>query len=415
MTKLLSQLLEAKEPQFHQTIKRLESASGNQCHDIRLSETLIRQTKEKIKELQLDPEDTTNQELYHSLLEKLSSDEALLIKKLRTLASSNISAEGNISDGIVFSIENLAKDYKSFGIRNSVVKSWLIKNPPKKIMKILGYRSVASMLKREPIPLLMSASMKVETASWKKTYLENLRKMKSSDFKDKTISVYSPKNERWKDFCSNMLTGNHQTVLINKELAAIVVLPLADNQPPKGLAIATLAIALNDFNAILSTGSYLRLSQVTSDFGHRLEQSIKNEPKLGFSLLDTSLSWETIQRFFHNMSDTLEGAIEEYMDLGEAKSWQSIESMIGRIEPKLEFWRGSSYLGISDHESNVSLNILDVALSLCNKRTFKQHFYHHQQRALWQEFILRYIQPDLLREAINQELQPKLDVEYVNA
>jgi hypothetical protein len=115
------------------------------------------------------------------------------------------------------------------------------------------------------------------------------------------------------------------------------------------------------------------------------------------------------------MSDALEGAIEEYMDLGEAKSWQSIESMIGRIEPKLEFWRGSSYLGISDHESNVSLNILDVALSLCNKRTFKQHFYHHQQRALWQEFILRYIQPDLLREAINQELQPKLDVEYVNA
>lgn len=412
MTKLLSQLLEAKEPQFHQTIQRLEFASGYNRHDIRMCENLIVHTRDKIKTLQLDPDDTTNQELYLALLAKLTADETHLVKRLRTLAASNITAEGNISDGIAYSVENIARGNTSFGLKKSVVKRWLSNNPPKKTMKILGYRSVPSMIKHEPIPLLVAAAIKLEPSSWVKSYLESARKSSARDCEDKMISVYCPNKARWSEFCSEIIDNKRQTVIINKELAAIIVLPLKDNQPPIGLTLATLAIGLNGLNTILSFGSYLKLSQVTSDFGHRLELAIKDDPKLGFSELNTDLSWETIQRFFHHMAGSIEDFLEENINIEEIISWQPIEAMLSKIEPKLDFWHDTAHLARHDGQSSVSFNILDVAMNLCNKRLFNQHLHYHQQRALWQEFILRYIRPELLKEAIDQELQPKLATEF---
>jgi len=412
MTKLLSQLLQAQEPNFHQMVQKLESISGYQRQDIRFTEDLIKSTKEKIAKLQLDPEDTTNQELYLALLERLTQDELRLIKNLRRAAAINVSAEGNVDDGMIYYLNKLTSQNKSYGLKNSAVKRWLIINPPKKTMKLLGYRSVASMLKHEPVPLIVIAAIRLENANWVKNYLDSLKAAQSKDCETKEIKIFCPKEDKWNMFCREVLYNNKKTVLINKELSALFILPDNNNYPIKGLTIATLAIALNGLNAILISGSYLKLSQLTSDFGQRLESIVREEPKLDFTLVDSNLRWETIVRFFYLTKNKIENMLEENLGLEEIISWKPVESMISKIEPSMQFWQGTSHLAKHDGHSSVSLNVLDVALNLCNQRSYDQHITHHQQRTLWQEFIIRYIKPELLKQAIDQELQPKLAYEF---
>jgi len=412
MTKLLSQLLEAQEPNFHQMVQKLEAISGYQRHDIRFTEDLIKNTKEKIAKLELDPEDTTNQELYLALLEKLTVDELRLIKNLRRVAAINVSAEGNVDDGMLYYLEQIAAKNTSYGLKNSVVKRWLIANPPRKTMKMLGYRSIASMLKHEPVALLVIVAVRLENAAWVKNYLEHLKSAQSKDCESKLIKIYCPKEDRWQKFCQDIMNNNKKTVLVNKELAAMFIYLDDNNYSVKGLTVATLAIALNGLNAILISGSYLKLSQLRSNFGQRLESIVREEPKLDFSLVDSNLSWETIQRFFYLTKIKIDNIIEENLDLEELTSWRPIELMISKIEPSMHFWQGTSHLAKHDGKDSVSFNILDVALNLCNQREYNKHITHHQQRTLWQEFLVRYIQPELLKQAINQELQPQLAYEF---
>lgn len=415
MTRVLSQLLEAKEPEFRQTVQRLEKSSGNACNDIRLTEALHHLTREKIMALGLDPEDTTGEELYHALQAKLANDDAKLVKRLRTISAQHVSAEGNISDGIAYALTTASTDKHAFGLKNSVLRRFLLDNPPKRTMKIAGYRSIASMLKHEPVTLVVLFALSLEPATWLRSYKQLVRSASSRDCEDRLISVFSPSAERWREACYKLMSGLRQTVVVNKELASIIVFPLPSNDPKAGLTIATLTIGLDGLNSIHTAGSYLRLSQVVPDFGERLVRVSEDEPELGVSILKSPLSWETVQRFMHHMSGMVEQPLDLHVDFEEILGWQPVETMLSKLAPELEFWKGTEHLGRLDGHRPISLNLLDNALCLCNKRLYYDRIYHHLQRSLWQEFVLRYIRPDLLTEAISQELQPKLATELVSA
>src|SRR5580658_9325255 len=101
MTKLLSELLEAKEPEFRQTINKLELANTKPSQDIRLSQEVKISNKTKLTQLKLDPEDTKGAELYRALQEKMLNDDAILNKHLRSLSAKRVSASADLSEGIV--------------------------------------------------------------------------------------------------------------------------------------------------------------------------------------------------------------------------------------------------------------------------------------------------------------------------
>src|SRR5580704_14077175 len=83
MTRVLSELLGATEPTFHRVISRLEAVSGHSNTDIRLSTEIERATKHKLKELGLDPKDTTGEELYAALQQRVKADDERLVAVLR--------------------------------------------------------------------------------------------------------------------------------------------------------------------------------------------------------------------------------------------------------------------------------------------------------------------------------------------
>src|SRR5665213_4077330 len=192
MTRFLSEALQAQEPYFRLGLRRLESVNGNPSGDIRLTTSVLHQTQAKLRELGLDPGDTTAEELYHVLMERVKADDARLTKALRTQAAVHVSAEGDVVAGMVHVLQTVPGSNKCFALKATSLRSLIKKAPPKKAMKQLGYRSLDSFLKHEPLVNVLAAAWLTESATWQRQLVDQYKHLKPSDFENRTIAIVQP-------------------------------------------------------------------------------------------------------------------------------------------------------------------------------------------------------------------------------
>ena len=141
MTRWLSEVLQAPEPSFRLGLRRFEAANGNPSSDIRLSTRVQQQTQAKLLELGLDPTDTTAEELYHVLCERVKADDARLSRTLRTRAATHVSIEADVVAGMAHALAELPDGPNCFALKATSLRAIIKKLPPKRAMKQLGYRS----------------------------------------------------------------------------------------------------------------------------------------------------------------------------------------------------------------------------------------------------------------------------------
>ena len=79
---MLSHLVGVPEQLFATMIQQLESASGNNSVDIRLSTEIRATTMSSTKSLGLDPNDTTGEELYSALNGLVNLHDQFLVKRI---------------------------------------------------------------------------------------------------------------------------------------------------------------------------------------------------------------------------------------------------------------------------------------------------------------------------------------------
>jgi hypothetical protein len=84
MSKLLRDLLDAKEPLFTLALRQLEQDSGKKNIDVKLTAELIEKTHAAIRGLGLDSQDTVDKELYFALDHKVLEHNEHLAKSLGT-------------------------------------------------------------------------------------------------------------------------------------------------------------------------------------------------------------------------------------------------------------------------------------------------------------------------------------------
>ena len=122
MTRYLSHALQANEPSFSLGLGRLEAANGNPSSDIRLSNEVRHQTNSKLRELGLDPNDTTAEELYHVLQMRVKQDDDRLTKTLRTEAAKHVSAEADVVAGMIHVLKEQPESKRCFAMKSSRLK-----------------------------------------------------------------------------------------------------------------------------------------------------------------------------------------------------------------------------------------------------------------------------------------------------
>ena len=406
MTRFLSESLTAPEPRFGLGLRRLERANGNPSADIRLTVEVQRATRLKLVELGLHPIDTTAPELYHALQARVKLDDARLTTRLRTIAATYISAEADVVAGMVHALQTAPLPKNCFALKAASLRNIIKKFPPKKAMKQLGYRSLPSMLKHESAATILTAAVLTEPANWYRNVIEAYKHLKPVDFENRPIAILHPTTSKWQALATSDVAKHRHNILSFPELGAIVLLPLPDERPA-GAVTASLVLALHALNEVRASSTYLKLCQVRPDFGHVVAAVAVSRPQLQAGLLDQSVPWHLVQRYYARMQQFFnEELFAPHIQL-EDLSWHNIEDILIHIEPSLKFWQGSAHLGIVHNRQPVSLNIVDVALNYCNRLPFDHRSFEHFQRSLWQELSLGYLQPQKIEQAVLSVLQPQ--------
>lgn len=406
MTRFLSESLQAPEPFFRLGLRQLEAANGNPSTDIRFSSKVMQQTKQKLLELGLDPHDTTPNELYQALLQRVAADDAELTRYVRTQAATHVSAQAEVVDGMVHVLRELPDAKHCFALKHSVTKSIIRTIPPKKSMKQLGYRSLDSYIKHESPVAIMSAAWLIEGANWQKRVLEQYKKLQANDFESRKVQLVQLRSAKWRKLASSIVAEKHHNLLCFKELGALVFLPL-DETAPAGSTTVSMSLALHELNEIRAASTFLKLHQVRPDFGETVRSVATSEPRLSSQILDQPVPWHLIQQYYARLSHRFrEEIFEPHIQLDDM-SWHAVEQTLASLVPRFSFWQGSAHLGMLHNKQPISLNLVDVALSYCNSLSFEQRTAHYFQRSLWHELLLRYLKHEPVEATVLAELQPE--------
>ncbi|HSX07824.1 MAG TPA: hypothetical protein VLG11_02930 [Candidatus Saccharimonadales bacterium] len=403
MTRFLSQTLGAEEPRFGMAVQDLERASGHENTDIRLSAEIIQQTQAKIRQLGLDPQDTTGPELYGALQERLRQDEQHLRGVLGLGAGA---APSDVLSRIQQFLENHELPKSCFALKSSVAKRLLKKIPPKKAMKQLGYRSVDSMLKHEPVAHIYTAALLLETPQWLQTYREQYMRLAPGDFESRKITIMYPKAKKWEKLAQAYVGQAKQNIVCLKELGAIMILPHETDMP--GLAITTFLLVFNEMNTIRAHSSFTKLQQVKPDFGEIVKNAVEQEPYTSAELAGQPVPWRLIQRFYARNRHAYHPDIFEPHVQPEDLEWYDAEDLLKQLKPALGFWEGTAALSFLYEGEPVSLNVLDVALGHCNGLGFADRIIHFVRENIWHELMMRYLNQENLEGAIQQQLSKEL-------
>lgn len=407
MSRVLAQLMGAAEPAFRAQLLQLEKAAGLPGADIRLMMEIVNETRGKIRDLGLDPQDTTGKELYGALKNKLLKDE------IQVRAGLNIRADNSpeaVLEAVVRKLEQLQLPTQSFVVKQSVMRSMLKKLQPKQTMKKLGYRSLDSMLKHEPAALVLVAATMTESHEWQRKRLASYKKLRARDFEVRKASFLLPTTKHWPEIAAEYVATTKHNILTVPELGAVVFVPIEHDLP--GLAITSMLLALDSVNDMRSLGSYLKLQQVRPDYGEQFAAAMQNEPMTAAELAGQPLPWKMVQWFYgRGHSEFYPEAFEPHVQ-AEDLSWHEAESVLAELHPALEFWQGNQLLALVDGQHTISLNMLDVALSVCNGLSYSQRVVHNMRLNLGRELMARYLHHDNLHAMLLGQLDAQLVPEF---
>jgi len=404
MTRILSELLGAREPAFQQGLQKLERASGGASEDIRLTTEILHSMQDHLKQLGLDPHDTTGRELYAALLQRVKEDNDIF-QTLIGVAAENDSRR--VTTIVERFINGLDIPKEVFALRSAVGKRMMRKYPPKRAMKRLGYRSLESMLKHEPTSLIFTAAHLVESLPWHKQIAAAYKRLMPSDFECRDLQVLAPTNARWEALAKDYVQHAKQNIVGLRELGTVVLLPL----PTLRMDAAPLAVTLltlQTVNEIASASAYLKMHQVRPDFGMVVADIARNEPQTKAEIAGALLPWKVVQRYFARHPEAYNPDLFEPHVQQEDLRWHSAEDILGAMHPRFEFWKGSAHVGLLAKGDTVSLNIMDSVLNFCNTLPYERRLVRYARSHMWHELLLRYMRQGNIERSIHQQLSGEL-------
>ena len=397
MSRFISTLLAKEKNILESTLGRLEEATGHVAVDAKLTSDIVIKSKAKMRELGLDPDNTTGSELYHGLMNLISLHDGFLAKNLGINEANNPS---EVIPKVAKVISKVASGRQVWALRHSVAKRLLKEHTPKQLMKQLGYRSLESMLKRESIDELFAGAKMVESDDWMKDFHKSFSKLHPSDFEQRKIIVKQPSVKRWVKLSNSYMSKNRNNIIELKELGSIVILPMDDSSLP-GITMALMTKALHNLNELKLYSGYLKFIQVQDNFGKIVSDSLIDGPMSHANMAGEDLHWRVIQS---HLSKASNGDMFEPHVQSEDLNLEPVEETLFKFEPALHFWYGTSSLGLPYDSYSVSLNIADMATNYINQLPAEKSSSFYLQESLWDEILKRYLLEEPLQDQVLQQL-----------
>ncbi len=401
MSNVLADLLGASEPGFSLSLRRLERACGHPSADIRLTSEVLSRAHEAMRNLSLDPQDTTSIELYRALMLKVEQDEKKLRKQL-SLADT-ISLDKLVPQ-VIKSLDQLKLPKTIWALKSTVAKSLIQAAPPKKLMKQLGYRSLDSLLKREAPAAIASAALVSEGRAWREKFYANYKRLKTTDCETRDVQLLILSGQRWQRFYARQAQLKRRLLLPVPELGSIVILPLETTVLP-GAALALLLSLVYHINKLRSISAQVKLEQVKPQFGLHAVAIWRGRTMPIAYIANQPLYFDTVRRYLAGHSAAMFPELfDPHLQMEDVQYSEPEAALVG-IDPDFAFWQKVNPSGMSGKEGPVSLNALDAAVNYCNKLSFERRSLSFLQEALNQELLLRYLHSPLILDRVMRQLE----------
>lgn len=404
MSKYMSDLLRADEPMFTMALKQLEQATGDQSVDVRLTAEITGKAHLKMRELGLDPKDTTGIELYHALLALVKKHDEFLAKKIGVDDPSDVQ---KLMPKIKKIIGQTDVPKKVWVLKASVAKRLLKAMPPKRVMKHLGYKSVDSMIKREPIAELYGSLRFAEEPAWLNAFLQKYKKLQPSDFETRDIEIVLMDSHKWGSLTKDFVHKKRHNLTHLKELGVILMLPMPIKKM-HGITITVLPLLLHYLNEIRLYSSFFKLQQVKPNFGDIVVDTLIADPDEHAVMAGQKIHWRVIQRYFGKLESEYHPEMFEPHVQPEDLHWRKAEEVLFRVEPALHFWYDMDYVALLYDGRPLTFNLMDLAISYVNDLPYENRAVYHFRESLWNEIFIRYLGQQTLENQVLKQLDNEM-------
>jgi hypothetical protein len=388
MSRVISEILSLPELAFFHRIEELERLSGRPGVDIKLASELGMLFKEKAGILGLDESDTTSKELYFGMSRLVLEHSDELARAIGVEAKDS---PRRMMEKCIKFIEKRIGNRTVWSLKSSIARKQLKDNPPKKLMKIFGIRSMDSALKRERASVFYCFVKFVESPSWLSKYASQAGKLTNSDFDNTRISIGIIPEKRREQLVKSGVNLT-QIVYSDQETAAVELSP-----PEKRFKGDTLFIVdslLMQIKNMLRRSAYYKHQGLRPDFFSKVELIRKN----GFHTVETAnqpFDWPTI--------------IHASAELGIPDLLRSHEPLISAEELLIpstaqlggfDFWK-HPFGTYKDGTVIISFNLSDMIVNAINGISPEQAYIDNGRASLKKELFGRYLGYEPLRRMAN--------------
>lgn len=401
MSKTLSYLLGVDNQDFASFIHRVEQVTLNSGVDVRLTAEIITKSREAVKGLKLDPKDSTFEEVYWSLRSKaLNDDEALRqsmniasAKHDQTYSSTNTA---KATSSIAKSLNTLLHHERVISVQPSAIKRILKAVPPKKTLKILSFRSISSVLRREDPRCLYALATQFESESWKKQVHAHLKRLNAKDVMEQSPEIIAMPKE-WVEKLEN--NEFSKVCLTVPEIGIVLLLPSVPLSTG-GTVLLTSAIALQAIQTMVVESLPYRSQALSTGLESLIPEIAVGHLNLLESIHGMQPSWQAVYRLLASQ----EKQLPEFEFVLQDLSWEATETKLSTLSSDLDYWVDKHYLGYVTKGLPLSFHVIDVCVSEVLQKTWGEHIVSHMRASLWNELQLRYLQHETFERAVVQQL-----------
>ncbi|MEK7590401.1 MAG: hypothetical protein AAB454_01685 [Patescibacteria group bacterium] len=391
---------------------QLERVTGKVGVIQKLSEENDRIVKEKLAELGLTPK-AQAQEVYDALISKLEADDIKLAEAMGVTSLRGAEMAQKIVDFLI----KIHPCRKGYFLKKEKAKQLLVAEPPKNVLKALGYKYVEELLEKEDLLEVYSAIRFLEDQEWQnKIFFKQYETLHKDDFEERLIEA-RVLNQKWAKAAEKFVAKKYHNVSHLKELGVIFVIPTF-----LGISGEILRLTMLLIHYLYEVEYYADVFQYFNQNGHSFaEQMIsvlrgdvienrlpKQPPEFGRP------RFLVLQRYLAKQDEFDWRLFEPHIN-PEALHWQKAETellkinrMIPALQNGLEFWGGLGWVGDYFQTETgvdvlVSFNLIDTAMALVKQKELVKYLYHHQE-ALWNKIFSEYFGLSELEERSKKHL-----------
>lgn len=350
-------------------------------------------------------------QVHEALIKKIEGDNNLLFEALQK----PILTSGSDLNRILNVALDVADHPRGFFIKKEKAAELLEAEPPRNILKSLGYKNVPEMLKAEDMTQVFSALRFLEDRDWlNNVFFKQYEKLRSSDFEERDI-VVQVLDKRWAKSAESFVRRKYHNLSHLKELGIIFVIPVELGIP--GELLRMFALILHYLNEVPYYSHLFRKFSEDKDFSDKvislLRGSIVEEKPS-----DTSgkIQWLILQRYLAK-EDVKDWRLFVPHVNPEARHWDRAQNLLincgaslKNFSADLRFWQGLNWVGDyfrseAGGESLVSFNLVDTIMSLVlvKEGVDIKYLYHHQE-VLWNKIFTSYFGEGKMEELIDENI-----------